>query len=74
MLLAEVKAQLEAFRQYAHEIGKDNIADQYAQMLFLIDAILEEKGELAEAGTDFGNDSIYQLVMEKAARFGKGSA
>lgn len=76
MVLNEIKAQLEAFANYARTVGKNDLekndlADRYTEILAIVDAILEEKGYLPqETIQEFANDPIYKMIMEKTSRFG----
>lgn len=69
MLLAEIKAQLESFRDYAHSIKKDAMADHYSQVLALIDAVTEAKGKAVGSDEKSKDDLIYRTITERAERF-----
>lgn len=71
MILVEAKTQLEAFRKYALEIGKTTTAGYYTEVLTLIDNVIEQKGKEAAVPDEAAEDPIYQMILDKAARFGE---
>ena len=70
--LFEVKIQLEAFQKYARRYGKTKSADRYAEILAIIDAIIETKTKgknKLRILSEIRNDEIFQMVVRETKSF-----
>ena len=70
IILLEIKGQLEAFRDYAHDKGRNNAASDYARLLNLIESVIEEKSDMMGAKNDVSEDRILKMILEEAKSLG----
>ncbi|MGC9599595.1 MAG: hypothetical protein ABSE18_04390 [Minisyncoccia bacterium] len=74
ILLTEIKVQLESFLRYAQAKEKYEAASRYAQVLAVIYRVMSEKGAaINKLDEKSKQDIIYQMILEKSARFGEKS-
>jgi len=67
VVLFEMKEQLEAFRDYATRIGKEQVADECAKILHIIDGIIEDKkaaGQFIDNVT-IEEDEMFRLIRKE---------
>jgi len=67
-VLSEIEEQLEIFHAYAESKKKEKAADEYARILSIIHAIIEEKSGSREAETkkDIPKDAIRETILAQA--------
>ncbi|TSC71777.1 MAG: hypothetical protein G01um101470_500 [Parcubacteria group bacterium Gr01-1014_70] len=74
-ILLELRAQLEAFADYAERTGRNNVAEQHRKILKIISDLLEEINNGSEHGGEShevpGEDIICETIVNTAKRFGK---
>ncbi len=72
IILQEIVAQLEAFRDYARATGKENIAQKMEARLKIIQPVLETKmsdSRWESSTQSFSSDKVYTSIKKEAERF-----
>jgi hypothetical protein len=72
-ILLEAQVQIESFLRYAERQNKQKSAQSYRRILGVINDILSKKSEHPEAAAILDRakrDSVFELIIEKARRFG----
>ncbi len=71
MVLIEITAQLQTFRNYARKHNKPQLVESYSQILRIIDGVMKEK-EQQKGPTkeeDLSRDEIFSMIMDHVKLF-----
>ncbi len=71
--LEQIRVQLEAFRDYAATLQKDDLVKIYERQLRILISIMDGKKEALKkmyaSGVDFESDRTHQAILQNAAAF-----
>lgn len=70
IVLTEIRAQLEAFQEYARSRGKEDIEREYEKIIHIVDEVIAEKDAPSNPNKEIvDNDEMYKLIMDNAKNF-----
>ncbi len=67
VILAEILMQLNAYRRYSEETGKDSLVPIYEKSIGLVEDIMREKGPISMG--EFADDKVFEAIRKSLAIF-----